>query len=1088
LQFGVLGPLQVEAGDSATPRVVSAPRLRTVLAVLLWRANQPVPADELADLVWDGAPPAGAGEALRALVMRLRRRLGQEAGARIVTRAPGYAIEVAGDELDASRFETLTRQADNAVNAGGWADAARAAAGALGLWRSAPLADVPSQRLRDQWVPVLEQFHVQALACHVEADLHEGRHVQLIPQLRELTARHPLRENFHGQLMRALARSGQRAEALDAYQEARRVLTADLGIDPGPELRRLHERLLAGDASLTAPPAAAEADQDDPAQPVQPEPELREPHELVLAGKLEPLPAAAPPSPGTQPAVPRQLPAAARHFTGRDGELGILTQLVDATGEPGGTVVISAVDGMAGIGKTALAVQAAHRLADQFPDGQLFLDLHGYTQGHPPRSAAEALDFLLLSLGVPPERIPADGERAAALYRQRLAGTRTLIVLDNAASEAQVRPLVPGGGSCLVLVTSRRRLKALDDAHLVSLDLLSPQDAVALLRAVAGPGRVAPGDPLWGEVAGLCGYLPLALRIAGAQLRHRPAWGLGQLAGQLRDQRRRVSALSDGERDLPAVFDLSYAGLEEQHRHLWRRLGLVPGPDLDAYAAAALAEVDPARAAGLLEALVDHSLLGASAPGRYRLHDLLRAHARTLAAADPAPEREAALGRLMDYYQHTAGRADALISTLPRPAPAGPAPACAPAIPDADTGRAWLRAERPNLLAALRYAASHAQHERSILLTSGLASLLRDDGPWSEALTLNTDAIAAAQAVADRAGQATALTQRGIIRNLTSDPPGAIDDLAQAAQLCRQLGDPLGQANALTRLAAVRGFVDECPAAIDDLEQALTLYQQLGDSLGQANALARLGNIRRYTGDYPGAIPDLEQALRLYQQLGDRNGQATMLTSLGNAQRLTGDFAGAARNLEEALRLYGHLDHQLGQANALSELGELRRLSGDYQGAARDLQQSLQVYQDLGNRMGQANAKVWLGSVRQSEGDLAGAAQLLEEAMDTFRRIGGRGSEAWALNRYAGVISASGDPVRAQALYQEALRLTRETHQLDDEAFALEGTAECQLHWGETENAVRNLSQAQEIFQRMAMHTDADRVRTRLANLTKPPA
>jgi DNA-binding SARP family transcriptional activator len=1084
LQFGVLGPLHVAAGDSGASQAVAAPRLRTLLAVLLWRANQLVPVDELTDLVWDGVPPAGAREALRALVMRLRRQLGQEAAARIVTRAPGYAIEVSSDELDASRFERLTRQADDAVHVGRWAGAGRAAAGALGLWRGTPLADVPSQLLQDQWMPVLEQLHMQALACSVEAGLHEGRHVQLIPQLRELTARHPLRESFHGQLVRALALSGQRAEALAAYQQARRTLAAELGIGPGPELRRLHQRVLAGDAGLTAPAAAAaEVDQDDPAVgPARPEPELREPPEGVIPGEVEPAAATTSPRTGTppQPVVPRQLPAAARHFTGRNSELGMLTRLVDATGASGGMVVISAIDGMAGIGKTALAVQAAHRLAGRFPDGQLFLDLHGYTRGHPPRTAAEALDFLLLSLGVPPERIPSDGERAAALYRQRLAGTRTLIVLDNAVSEAQVRPLVPGGGSCLVLVTSRRRLKALDDAHLVSLDLLSPQDAVALLRAVAELDRIAPGDPLWGEVAGLCGYLPLALRIAGALLRHRPAWGLEQLAGRLRDQHRRVSALSDGERDLPTVFDLSYAGLDEQHRHLWRRLGLIPGDDLDAYAAAALAEVDPGRAAGLLEDLVDHNLLGVNAPGRYMLHDLLRAHARALAAADPAPEREAALGRLMDYYQHTAGRADVLISSFPRLAPAGPVPAHAPAVADADAGRAWLRAERPNLLAALRYATSHARHERGILLTSGLASLLRDDGPWSEALALHTGAIAAARALADRAGQATALTQRGMIRDLTGDCPGAIDDLEQATQLYRQLGDLLGQAHALTRLGAVQGFVDDCPAAIDNLEQALTLYQRLGDPLGQANALARLGDIRRYTGDYPGAIPDLKQGLRLYQQLGDHNGQGRMLIALGNAQRLTGDFAGAARNLEEALRLYGHLDHQLGRANALSELGELRRLSGDYPDAARHLEEGLQIYQDLGNRMGQANAQVWLGGVRRSEGDLAGASQLLERAMDTFRRIGSRGSEAWALNHYAAAVAASGQHPRALALYRQALAVHRELSKPDDEAVCLEGIAEHHLADGDPARGAAHLRQAREIYQRLGMAPDIRRVQNRL--------
>jgi DNA-binding SARP family transcriptional activator len=1060
LQFGVLGPLQVEAaGDSGAPPVVSAPRLRTFLAVLLWRANQPVPADELADLVWDGAPPAGTREALRALVMRLRRQLGQEAAARVVTRAPGYAIEVAGDELDARRFETLTRQAGDEIQAERWADAARAAADALGLWRGTPLADVPSELLRDQWVPVLEQLHVQALACRIEADLHEGRHLQLIPQLRELTARHPLRENFHGQLMRALALSGQRAEALAAYQEARRTLAAELGIDPGPELRRLHEQVLAGDASLMAPAAAAEADEDDPVrlEPVQPAPVLW------------------------------QLPASVRSFVGRQTEVSRLGDLLRQALCPvgaAGTVVISAIDGMAGVGKTALALHATHQLAGQFPDGQLFIDMHGYTQGHEPRPASEALEIFLRALGVPPQRVPAGTDERAAMFRHRLSGTRTMIVLDNVSSEAQIRPLVPASAGCVVLVTSRRRLRALDEAYQLSLDVLPRADALELFLAVAGLGH-SKDDPTQAEIVELCGQLPLAVRIAAALLRHRPVWTAEHLARLLRAQQARISTLSDGERDLGAALDLSYHSLTAAEQLTFRCLGLVPGPDFDAYAAAALTGSGPVAAARLLENLVDHNLVIQHLPGRYRLHDLIRLHAHALALRDPAPARQAALGRLMDYYQHTAGCADALISSVPRLAPAGLVPASAPAVPDADTGRAWLRAERPNLLAALRYATSHAQHERSVLLTSGLASLLRDDGPWSEALALHAGAIAAARALSDRAGQASALTQRGIIRNLTGDCPGAIDDLEQALTLYQQLGDPLGQANALTRLAAVRGFVDDCPAAIDDLEQARALYQQLGDPLGQTNALARLGNIRRYTGDYPGAIPDLEQALRLYQQLGDHNGQGGMLIALGNAQRLTGDFAVAARNLEDALRLYGHLDHQLGQANALSELGELRRLSGDYPDAARCLEQSLQIYQDLGNQMGQANAQVWLGSVRQSTGDLAAASQLLEAAMETFRQLGSRGSEAWALNRYAAVISASGDPAQAQALYLEALRLTRETHQLDDEAIALEGIAECQLRCDETETetAVRYLRQAQEIFQQMAMHSDAGRVQTRLATL-----
>jgi DNA-binding SARP family transcriptional activator len=1057
VRFGLLGPLML-AGEDGGPVPVDGARLRVLLAALLLRACTPVSGEALAEAVWDGAPPPGAARTLRSHVGRLRRLLGPEAG-RLVALEPGYLIRVEPAELDVLEFGRLCQAAGAALREEAWQSAADAAAGALGFWRGQPLLDVPSQVLRDSMVPRLERLRVQVLEDRAEAGLRLGQHERLLADLHEMVAAHPLRERFRGQLMLALYRSGRQAEALAAFQDARTVLAEELGTEPGPELRHVHKRILAEDASLMAPLAGAEADQGEPAYlaPVQPA------------------------------SVLWQLPASVRSFVGRQTEISRLRDLVRPaldTTCAAGTVVISAIDGMAGVGKTALAVHAAHQLAGEFPDGQLFIDMHGYTQGHEPRPASEALEMFLRALGVRPQQVPAGTDERAAMFRHRLSGTRTLIVLDNVASEAQVRPLVPASAGCVVLVTSRRRLRALDEAYLLSLDVLPRADALELFRAVTGPERVAPDDPALAEIVELCGQLPLAVRIAAALLRHRPVWTPEHLARLLRAQQARIAALSDGERDLGAAFDLSYHSLTDAGQLTFRCLGLIPGPDFDTYATAALTGSDPAAAARLLEDLVDHHLVIQHLPGRYRLHDLIRLHARALAVRDPVPARDAALDRLMDYYQHTAGLADALISRFPRLAPACPVPAHAPAVPDADAGWAWLRAERPNLLAALRYATSHARRERGIILTAGVATLLRDDGPWSEALALHTDAIAAARALADRAGQATALTQLGIIRNLTGDCPGAIDDLEQATQLYRVLGDPLGQANALTQLGDVRGFVDDRPGAIDDLEQARRLYQQLGDPLGQANVLARLGDIRRYNGDYPGAIPDLEQALRLYQQLGHRKGQGSVLISLGNAQRVTGDFAGAARNLEEALRLHSHLDHQLGRANALAELGELRRLRSDYPDAARYLEQGLRIFQDLGNRMGQANAQVWLGSVRQSTGDLAGAAQLLEAAMDTFRRIGSRGSEAWALNRYAAVISASGDPAKAEALYLEALRLARETRQLDDEAFALEGSAECRLRCGETEPAVTHLRQALEIFQRMAMHPDADRVQTRLASFT----
>lgn len=611
--LGVLGPLLV--ADTAGRQVHLAGRERAVLAALALQANQVVPADQLVDLVLDGAPSSGGASTVRSYVRRLRAKLGPLLAERIVTHPPGYLCRVDAQEVDALRFEALCQDAGRAVRELRWAEASASAGCAVALWRGAPLLDVPSQTLHDEFVPRLEHLRAQVLEDHAAAELALGHHEQLVQPLRELVAKHPLRERFHAQLMLALLRAGRQAEALAVYRRARRVLIEELGIEPGAELQRMHEQVLAG--GISAPGAAPPADRAS-----------------------EPAPVAT---------ALRQLPAAPGHFVGRLAELRLLTGLLEAPQHLegiSGTVVICAVDGMAGIGKTALAVHAAHRLADRFPDAQLFIDLHGYTQGYEPRSAGAALEAFLHALGVPAGQVPDDVEERAALYRQRLAGTRSLILLDNAADEAQVRPLLPGAPGCIVLVTSRRRLKGLDDARSLSLGLLPPSDAIALLSAVAGPERVPADDPLPGEVAQLCGRLPLALRIAATLLRHRPAWSLEHVAGLLRDQRHRVQALCDGERDLGAAFDLSYTGLDARHRRLCRCLGLVPGPYADAYAAAALLNLDPDSATELLEDLVDHNLLIAHDRGRYCLHDLIRAHARTLADTDPEePDRSVPIAR-----------------------------------------------------------------------------------------------------------------------------------------------------------------------------------------------------------------------------------------------------------------------------------------------------------------------------------------------------------------------------------------------------------------------------------------------------------
>jgi len=1058
VQFDILGPMRVTAQEQVS---ISASRLRVLLAVLLWRANQPVSVDELYEAVWDGKLPRDPSGALRTLVRRLRRVLGPQAGARIGTRAPGYLIEVGDTELDAMRFEALCRATAAAAHGGRWAQVSETAAGALALWRGQPLADVPCQMLRDLWLPHLEQMRLQAIEWRIEADLQQGRHEQVVPQLRYLAELHPLREHFHAQLMLALVRTGRQAEALEAYRDARRVLVRELGIEPGSEMRRVHEGILAGDADLLAPPRNVEEPAHD----------------------------------RDAPNAPRQLPASVRYFTGRHSELDLLTGLLEPperTASGGGTVVISAIDGMAGIGKTALAVHVAHRLAEKFPDGQLFLDLRGYTQGQQPRTADQALNWLLRALDVPPERIPRDSEQAAALYRERLADTRTLIVLDNAATEAQVRPLLPGTGSCLVLVTSRRRLRALDDAHILSLDLLPAPDAVALLLAVAGPGRISADDPRLGELAELCGYLPLALRIAASLLRHRRTWSLEHLAGQLRDQHQRVATLSDGERELAAVFDLSYTSLDEQHRCLWRRLGLVPGPDLDASVAAALVELDRASVAELLEDLVDQNLLAAHAPGRYRLHDLLRAHARTLAETEPVAARKAAVDRLLRYYAHAAQSASIPIARYPRPRPDGPVPA----VHDPETARTWLRTEYPNLDAAFTDARAQGLDEHVIALAAGLAEFLQTDGPLTRALQIHQTAAETAERLghqtaaetAERLGHrvdhANALTELGRVRRLTGDYPGADAAATQALEIYRALDYRLGEANALHDLGRVRYLTGDSSGADGAHTRALEIYRSLGDRHGEANALTELGRVRHLTGDYPGAGDAQTRALEIYRTLGDRYGEATALTNLGRVRRLTGDYLGAADAHTSALEIYRALGHNLGEANALTDLGRIRHLTGDYAEAEDAHIRALEIYRALGHHLGEANTLTNLGRVRHLTGDYPGADNAHSHALEIYRTLGDRGGEAWALNYYAATLAAIGRRTRALELFEQARAMNCELNKPDDEAVALEGIAEHHLATGDPVQGIAYLYQALGIYRRLGMIPDTRRVQSQLDALT----
>ena len=788
---------------------------------------------------------------------------------------------------------------------------------------------------------------------------------------------------------------------------------------------------------------------------------------------------------GGAPAI-RTLPRDIASFTGRRQEL---AELVDAAADADGVVSIHAIGGMAGVGKTAFAVHAAHQLAERFPGGQLFVPLHGNTPGQQPVDPADALASLLLSIGVAAAQIPADPEARMALWRDQVAGRQLLLVLDDAVGSEQVRPLLPGSGGSLVLVTSRRRLTALEDARTISLDILPPHEAAGLLVRLAVRPGLSPADPAVTEITRLCGFLPLAIGMLARQLHHHSSWSPGGRAAELAAAVNRLELLTTENVSVTAAFDLSYADLVPDQQRLFRRLGLHPGAEVDDYAAAALDGISLAAAHRGLAALYDQYLLTEPAPGRYRMHDLIREHARALAdRLERDDDRDQATDRLLDYYQHAAARADALLARQARTAPAradGIVLTAVPVLASREEALAWVRAERASLLACLDHATAAGQHARIVALTAGLAGLLRQDGPWAEAITRHATAMQAARRLGDRLGQASVLANLGDVRRLTGDYPGAIREAEQALDIYPDLGDRPGQASALTYLGKARRLTGDYPGAARALEEALDTYRDLGDRPGQADALTFLGIVQRATGDYRGAIRALERALDISRDLGDRLGQADALTYLGGARTMTGDYPAAARDLEQALAIHRDLGNRLGQvdtlnnlgmarqmtrnypgavqdleealdisrdigsgrgqADSLTYLGGVRTMTGDYPAAARDLEQALAIHRDMGDRFGAATALTYLGRVWRASRDYPEAAKNLQEALGIHRRIGSRGGEVEALNEIGSLSRDRGDVGHAESCHQQALDLARQIGSAVDEAHALAGLARCAL-------------------------------------------
>ena len=968
VEYRLLGPVEVWIGGRRVD--AGQPRQRAVLAALLVDVGRVVPVETLIARVWGPVVPEHARATLRTHLSRIRRLLDQAAECGTVAElsrvSGGYLLRVDSDQIDLHLFRRLAETAGPVASL-------RAA---LALWRGQPLAGIDGEwaaRMREIW----GRERVDAAVSWARVELAEPNPRAVLASLAELAGENPLVESVTEVLMLALHAAGRTSEALDVYARIRSQLAEELGTDPGPELQALHQSLLRGEVE-TAPAAGASRQ------------------------------------------VPRQLPAAAQLFTGRTVELADLGKVHDAS-----TVVITAIDGMAGVGKTALAVQAAHQMVDRYPDGQLFIDLHGYTDGVAPVEPGDALDWMLRALGVPGERIPSDLGQRAGLYRSRLAEQRMVIVLDNAATEAQVTPLLPGAPGCVVLVTSRRRLAGLDNTHTLSLDTLPAADAVALFRGSVSEGRLAGQPPeALAELVELCGRLPLAIRIAAARLRSHPAWDLPHLVRRLRDQQHRLVELEAGQRSVTVALDLSYQDLDADVQRAYRLLGLHAGTCIDAYAAAALVDRAMPATGRLLEQLLEAHLLEEPVPGRYRFHDLTRAHAAHTATGDET-ERAArgAVDRLLDYYRHAA--AVAMDAAYPyereRRPRVPPVRTPVPVLSEPAAALGWLDGELANLLAAARYAGEHDWPAHLLHLSTILHRHLRSRGLYHDARSLHQQALSAARATGDQAGELDALAGLGHIHRFHGRYERAADHLRQARRLARVTGNQATELDALAGLGNIHLLRGRHERAADHFRQALDLARASGHGTGEWVALTGLGNIHMLQGRYEQAADHLGRALRLARAAGHHNSELEALVGLGIVHRRQGLYGPAADHFQQALRLAQATGSRNGEQAALTGLGTVHRIQGRYEQANDYYQRLLDLADQCGDRNWKFEAWQGLGRLLHATGHPDAALTHHRHALPLAIELDQPRDQARAHNGLAHAHHALHQPEQARTHWQHAL-------------------------------------------------------------------
>jgi DNA-binding SARP family transcriptional activator/Tfp pilus assembly protein PilF len=902
------------------PVSIAAGKLRVLLASLLLAGNKVLSVDELIDKMWDGQEPPAARITLQGHVKRLRQALGDADGARVTTRVPGYAIHTETEELDVTRFLALQTQGQRAAAEHRWSDAAETLGRALSLWRDEALIDVPSATLAREALPRLDEARLHALGWRIEADLRLGRHLEVVGELQELARTYPMWERFHGQLMLALYRSGRQADALAAYQTLRKTLAEELGADPTQELQRLRGEILAASPALNPP----------------------EPTILITSAT----PRAA--------VLPRQLPAGITHFTGRAGELATLNTSLDQLDEPGGAVVVAAISGTAGVGKTVLAVRWAHQVAARFPDGQLYVNLRGFDPSGAPMAPAEAIRGFLDAFEVPPDRVPSGPQAQAALYRSVLADRKVLVLLDNARDAEQVRPLLPGGTGCLVLVTSRNRLTALavgDGARLLDLQPPSAAEARELLARLLGADRIAAESAVTDELIARCARLPLALRaVAATAATTHPSVPLASLVDQLREESHRLDALGGGgpADGVRTALAWSYRQLSGPAARMFRLLANHPGPDITMPAAASLVGAPPADARAAITELITGNLLTEHAAGRYCWHDLMRAFAIECAATEPE-HNQRARQRAADHYLHTAAPASLLINPARDVvALTTAAPGVLPEqVPDREAAFAWYEAEHQVLIALVCQAAEHGLEEQAWRLAWNILDFLNMRGHWLDWIACQQTALDAARRVGSLTGQAHAHQTLGHAYTLRYEYPDAEPHLYRAIELFETLGDLAGLARTHRFLSSLFDQQQHYDKALDNAEQALALHLRAGSAQGIASALNSVGWYHAKLGQYQQSLQHCTEALARNREIGNPGGESATLDSLGYVHHQLGDYPRALRCYEQALALRTELGRRYYEAATLDRIGDTRMAMGEAEAARQAWLRALRIFTDL---------------------------------------------------------------------------------------------------------------------------------------------